>query len=95
MDIATMFEGQGWFAIAGQIVLIFTAVTGALPDKFVQKIPVLGTVWPIFNWLAGNIFNNINHPKGMAAHSEVEEEIDKAKASVRKRSGMRDVLDGM
>jgi len=28
MDIATMFEGQGWFAIAGQIVLIFTAVTG-------------------------------------------------------------------
>ena len=25
MDIAAMFEGQGWFAIVGQIVLIFTA----------------------------------------------------------------------
>ena len=36
-------QGQGWFAIVGQIVLIFTAVTGALPDRFVQKIPVLGT----------------------------------------------------
>ena len=90
-----MFADQSWFQIAGQIVLIFTAVTGALPDRFVQKIPVLGTVWPIFNWLAGNVFNNINHPKGMAAHAEVEEEIDKAKAKVRTRSGMPDVLDGM
>ena len=90
-----MFADQSWFQIAGQIVLIFTAVTGALPDRFVQKIPVLGTVWPIFNWLAGNVFNNINHPKGMAAQSEVEEEIDKAKAKVRTRSGMPDVLDGM
>ena len=90
-----MFADQSWFQIAGQIVLIFTAVTGALPDRFVQKIPILGTVWPIFNWLAGNVFNNINHPKGMAAQSEVEEEIDKAKAKVRTRSGMPDVLDGM
>ena len=90
-----IFSDQSWFQIAGQIVLIFTAVTGALPDRFVQKIPVLGTVWPIFNWLAGNVFNNINHPKGMAAQSEVEEEIDKAKAKVRTRSGMPDVLDGM
>jgi hypothetical protein len=89
------FADQSWFQIAGQIVLIFTAVTGALPDRFVQKIPVLGTLWPIFNWLAGNVFNNINHPKGMAARAEVEEEIDKAKAKVRERVGMPDVLDGM
>ena len=95
MDIATMFDGQGWFAIAGQIVLIFTAVTGALPDRFVQKIPVLGTVWPIFNWLVGNVFNNITHPKGMAAQNAVEKEIAEAKAKVRVRSGMPDVLDGM
>ena len=89
------FADQSWFQIAGQIVLIFTAVTGALPDRFVQKIPVLGTLWPIFNWLAGNIFNNINHPKGMAAKAEVEKEIDEAKAKVRERVGMPDVLDGM
>ena len=90
-----MFADQSWFQIAGQIVLIFTAVTGALPDRFVQKIPVLGTLWPIFNWLAGNVFNNINHPKGMAAQADVEAEIDEAKAKVRTRSGMPDVLDGM
>tara|TARA_Y100001951_G_scaffold21267_1_gene16235 strand:+ start:936 stop:1214 length:279 start_codon:yes stop_codon:yes gene_type:complete len=90
-----IFTNQSWFQIAGQVVLVFTAVTGALPDRFVQKIPVLGTLWPIFNWLAGNVFNNINHPKGMAARVEVEEEIDKAKAKVRQRVGMPDVLDGM
>ena len=95
MDLTAMFADQSWFQIAGQIVLIFTAVTGALPDRFVQKIPVLGTVWPIFNWLAGNVFNNINHPKGMAAQNDVEKEIDEAKAKVRTRSGMPDVLDGM
>ena len=89
------FADQSWFQIMGQIVLIFTAVTGALPDRFEQKIPVLGTLWPIFNWLAGNVFNNINHPKGMAARAEVEEEIDKAKAKVRERVGMPDVLDGL
>ena len=90
-----MFADQSWFQIAGEIVLMFTVLTGALPDRWVQKIPVLGTVWPIFNWLAGNIFNNINHPKGMAARAEVEEEIDKAKAKVRERVGMPDVLDGL
>ena len=90
-----MFMNQGWFQIAGEIVLVFTAITGSLPDRWVQKIPVLGTIWPIFNWLAGNVCNNINHPKGMAARKEVEKEIDKAKAEVRDRDGLPDVLDGM
>ena len=90
-----MFMSQAWFQIAGEIVLMFTVVTGALPDRWVQKIPILGTMWPMFNWLAGNIFNNINHPKGMAARVEVEKEIDEAKAKVRDRVGMPAVLDGM
>ena len=90
-----MFMNQAWFQIAGEIVLMFTVVTGALPDRWVQKITILGTMWPMYNWLAGNIFNNINHPKGMAAKAEVEKEIDEAKAKVRERGGMPDVLDGM
>jgi len=89
------FMGQEWFQIAGEIVLIFTAITGALPDRWVQRVPLLNTVWPIFNWLAGNVFNNINHPQGMAAKREVEEDIDEAKAKVRERTSMPDVLDGM
>ena len=89
------FANQEWVQIVGEIVLVFTAITGALPDRWVQKIPVLGTVWPIFNWLAGNVFNNINHPKGMAAAVEVEKEIDEAKAKVRERDGLPDVLGGM
>ena len=90
-----MFMSQAWFQIAGEIVLMFTVITGALPDRWVQKVPILGTMWPMFNWLAGNIFNNINHPKGMAARVEVEKEIDEAKDKVRDRVGMPDVLDGM
>ena len=86
---------QSWFQIAGEIVLMFTALTGAMPDRFVNKIPVLGKLWPIFNWLAGNIFNNVNHPKGMAALREVEDELDKAKAEVRDRVKLPDVLDGV
>ena len=86
---------QSWFQIAGEIVLMFTALTGAMPDRFVAKIPVLGKLWPVFNWLAGNVFNNVNHPKGMAALSEVEDEIDKAKAEVRDRADLPDVLDGV
>ena len=89
------FMNQGWFQIAGEIVLMFTALTGAMPDRFVNKIPVLGKLWPIFNWLAGNIFNNVNHPKGMAALQEVEDELDKAKAEVKDRNGITDVLNGV
>ena len=89
------FADQGWFQIAGEVVLVFTAITGSLPDRWVQKIPVLGTVWPIFNWLAGNVFNNINHPKGMSGAKEVEKEIDKAKAKIRERQSLPDVLDGL
>ena len=89
------FMNQGWFQIAGEVVLMFTALTGAMPDRFVNKIPVLGKLWPIFNWLAGNIFNNVNHPKGMAALQEVEDELDKAKAEVRTRTDLPDVLDGV
>ena len=89
------FMNQGWFQIAGEVVLMFTALTGAMPDRFVNKIPVLGKLWPIFNWLAGNIFNNVNHPKGMAALQEVEDELDKAKAEVKARTGLPDVLNGV
>tara|TARA_R110000824_G_scaffold382204_1_gene575335 strand:+ start:973 stop:1251 length:279 start_codon:yes stop_codon:yes gene_type:complete len=89
------FASQEWFQIVGEIVLIFTAVTGSMPDRWVQKIPVLGTMWPIFNWLAGNVFNNINHPKGMSGAKEVEKEIDKARSKIRERQSLPDVLDGL
>jgi hypothetical protein len=45
--------------------------------------------------LAGNVFNNVNHPKGMKAIEDVEKEIDEAKAKVAKRVGISDTLDGV
>jgi hypothetical protein len=93
--VMSLFEGKDWFATAGQVVLIATTITGALPDRVVAGIPILGKLWPILNWLAGNVFNNVNHPKGMDAAKEVEEEIDQAKAKIAKRSGLSDTLDGV
>ena len=83
-----------YFQIAGAVVLGANVITAALPDTFVQRIPVLRTLWPILNWLAANIFNNLNHPKGMKAAIEVEKEIAKAKEQVVKRDA-NNALDGV
>lgn len=93
-----MFEGlldNQYFQIAGAIVLGANTITAALPDAFVQKIPVLRTIWPILNWLAINVFNNINAPKGMAAAADVEKDIAKARAKVIEREKLPDVLEGL
>jgi len=84
-----------WFQLAGAIVLGANVITASFPDVWVQKIPVLRTLWPILNWLAANVFHNINTPKGMAAAAEVEKEIAKAKAKVADRDKLPDVLDGL
>jgi hypothetical protein len=89
------FMSQQWFQILGELVLIFTGITAVFPDRWVERYPILGKLWPIFNWLAGNIFNNINHPKGMAGAAEVEKEIAAAKKKVAERTALPDVLDGM
>lgn len=90
-----MFMSQSWFAICGEIVVIANAITMALPDRVAVKIPILGKLFPIINWLALNVFNNINAPKGMQSASEAEAEIDAAKAKVRERNDLPDVLEGL
>ena len=89
------FLDQSWFQIAGEIVIIANAITMALPDRVAVKIPILGTIFPIINWLSLNVFNNINASDGFKAKAKVEAEIDKAKAKVRERDSLPDVLDGM
>jgi hypothetical protein len=93
-----MFESlmdQTWFQCVGATVVAANIITASLPDTLVQRIPILRTIWPILNWLAANIFNNINHPKGMKASLEVEKEIAEAKAKVAKRDGLPDTLAGL
>ena len=80
MEIITQFiANQTWYQLAGEVVIFFTAITGALPDAWVARIPILGRLWPIFNWLAGNVFNNMNHPAGFAARKEIDALVDNAK----------------
>jgi|TARA_R110000822_G_scaffold57325_5_gene144254 hypothetical protein len=98
MDVASIvsgLSGSGWFEMAGKVVLVFTFITGLFPDKVISGIPVIGKLWPIANWLAGNVFNNVNHPKGVKALKEVEDEIDEAKKKVPERVGIADTLDGV
>ena len=93
-----MLEGlmdHQWFQIASAGCLGANAITAALPDAVVQKIPVIRTIWPILNWLSANVFNNINHPKGVAGAASVEKEIAKARAKVAERESLPNVLDGM
>ena len=56
--------GQEWFGIASIVVTVANFVTMTLKDEYAEKIPVLGKIWPILNWLSLNIAKNKNNVKG-------------------------------
>ena len=45
-------SSQAWWGTACSIVVIANALTMALKDEYAEKLPVLGKLWPIMNWLA-------------------------------------------
>ena len=53
-------QGQSWFGIACKVIAVANAVTLTLKDDYAEKIPVLGKIWPILNWLSLNVHNNKN-----------------------------------
>ena len=53
-------QGQSWFGIACTVIAVANAVTLTLKDEYAEKIPVLGKIWPILNWLSLNVHNNKN-----------------------------------
>jgi len=53
-------SGQSWFGLACTVVACANAVTLILKDEYAEKLPVLGKIWPILNWLSLNIHNNKN-----------------------------------
>ena len=42
-----------------------------LKDRYAERIPILGKIWPILNWLSLNVANNKNDE---ATNKEVEKE---------------------
>ena len=53
-------ENQAWWGTACSIVVIANAITMALKDEYAEKLPILGKIWPIMNWLALNVHHNKN-----------------------------------
>ena len=53
-------QGQSWFGTACSIVVIANAITMALKDEYAEKLPIIGKIWPIMNWLALNVHHNKN-----------------------------------
>ena len=57
-------EGQSWWGTLGSIVVVANALTMALKDEYAEKIPFLGKLWPIMNWLALNVHHNNSWSRG-------------------------------
>tara|TARA_B110001454_G_C12674687_1_gene415330 strand:- start:134 stop:331 length:198 start_codon:yes stop_codon:yes gene_type:complete len=55
--------GQAWFGVASTVVVVANMITMSLKDEYAEKLPILGKIWPILNWLSLNVAKNKNQPK--------------------------------
>tara|TARA_B100001971_G_C17994357_1_gene433957 strand:- start:9 stop:203 length:195 start_codon:yes stop_codon:yes gene_type:complete len=53
-------SSQEWWGTLCSVIVIANAITLAVKDQYAEKLPVIGKIWPIMNWLALNIHNNKN-----------------------------------
>ena len=61
--LASWVESQSWFSMACVVVTIASSVTLTLKDEYAEKLPIIGKIWPILNWMSLNVFNNKNEKK--------------------------------
>ena len=61
--LASWVEAQSWFSMACVVVTIASSVTLTLKDEYAEKLPIIGKIWPILNWMSLNVFNNKNEKK--------------------------------
>ena len=65
MDIMAWLQSFTWWDSFATVVVIASAVTATLKDRYAEQIPIIGKVWPIMNWLSLNVGHNENHHDGM------------------------------
>ena len=53
-------ESQSWWGPLASIVVVANAITLAVKDQYAEKLPIIGKIWPIMNWLALNVRHNKN-----------------------------------
>ena len=65
MDIMVWLQSFTWWDSFATVVVIASAVTATLKDRYAEQIPIIGKVWPIMNWLSLNVGHNENNHDGM------------------------------
>ncbi len=65
MDIMVWLQSFTWWDTFATVVVMASAVTATLKDRYAEQIPIIGKVWPIMNWLSLNVGHNENNHDGM------------------------------
>ena len=65
MDIMAWLQSFTWWDTFATVVVIASATTATLKDRYAEQIPIIGKVWPIMNWLSLNVGHNENNHDGM------------------------------
>ena len=64
-EMFNYLTGQPWFETFATVVVIASGITATLKDRYAERIPVIGKIWPILNWLSMNVGHNENKADGM------------------------------
>tara|TARA_R110002051_G_scaffold145415_2_gene218353 strand:+ start:386 stop:592 length:207 start_codon:yes stop_codon:yes gene_type:complete len=65
MDLMVTLQAMPWWDTFTTVVVIASGITATLKDRYAEKIPIIGRIWPIMNWLSLNVGHNENNPEGM------------------------------
>lgn len=65
MDIMVWLQSFTWWDTFATVVVMASAVTATLKDRYAEQLPIIGKIWPVMNWLSLNIGHNENSRDGM------------------------------
>ncbi len=65
-----VIQGLPYFDTISTTVVVASGITAVLKDNYAEKIPILGKIWPVLNWLAMNFGHNENNKNGFEKGSK-------------------------
>jgi nicotinamide riboside transporter PnuC len=63
--VMSMLQSLPWWDTFTTVVVIASGITATLQDRYAEKIPIIGKIWPIMNWLSLNVGHNENNRDGV------------------------------
>jgi len=64
-NIMGMLTSMPWWDTFTTVVVIASGITATLKDRYAERLPIIGKIWPIMNWLSLNVGHNENNREGM------------------------------